>query len=211
IVISLVAPFLYGKPVDVPVLGYVATLLIGEAKYVSFTPLYFLSYALIGVAVGTLYRRIADKRRFYLRIMPLCLLVVIVWWALVFNKFGTDITAMRSAMGYGYTHPNLWHVVASLAHIFLFAAIFYFVQQRGEKRSGTPEPQNVVAKQILYYSKHISKYYALHISTYFIVLGLHGYMGFTSGQCWLLTLLSMIVTEVLVRGYNALLSRRKGR
>ena len=41
--VSIAAPFLYGKPVNVPVLGYMIKLLIGEAVFVSFTPLHFLS------------------------------------------------------------------------------------------------------------------------------------------------------------------------
>ena len=44
------APLLYGTPVNVPVAGYLVRLLIGEADFVSFTPIYFLSYALFGVA-----------------------------------------------------------------------------------------------------------------------------------------------------------------
>ena len=40
---SIAAPFIYGIPVNVPVVGYIVKLLIGEADFVSFTPLYFLS------------------------------------------------------------------------------------------------------------------------------------------------------------------------
>ena len=69
---GFIAPFLYGVPVDVPVLGYIVTLLIGDAMFVSFTPLYFLSYALIGVAAGRLYRRLNDKKAFYRKMLPVC-------------------------------------------------------------------------------------------------------------------------------------------
>ncbi len=55
IVVSIAAPFLYGTPINVPILGYIVTLLIGEADFVSFTPLYFLSYALLGAAVGSCF------------------------------------------------------------------------------------------------------------------------------------------------------------
>ena len=49
--------------------------------------------------------------------------------------------------------------------------------------------------------KHISKYYVLHITIYFVALWLHGYIGFESYQCWLLMLLSMVITEIMVRSY----------
>ena len=93
-------------------------------------------------------------------------------------------------------------MVASLAHILLFAAIIFFVERGGQAKNEPGEPKNPFARQLLYYSRHISKYYAMHILVYFIAYGFHGYEGFESYQCWLLALLSMIVTELLVRGYN---------
>ena len=66
--VSIAASFLYGKQVSVPVVGYVVRLLIGEADFVSFTPLYFLSYALFGVAFGKMLRRVTDKTAFYRRL-----------------------------------------------------------------------------------------------------------------------------------------------
>ena len=44
--VGIAAPFVYGTPVNVPVIGYLVQLLIGDADFVSFTPLYFLSYTL---------------------------------------------------------------------------------------------------------------------------------------------------------------------
>ncbi len=44
----------------------------------------------------------------------------------------------------------------------------------------------------------------MHILVYFIALGINGYESFQSYQCWLLALLSILVTEILVRGYNML-------
>lgn len=203
--VSIAAPFLYGKPVNVPVIGYVVKLLIGEADFVSFTPLYFLSYALFGAAFGKILRHVRDKAGFYKRLALPCIVIVIAWWALIFRKYGSDIPQMRAVLGDVYTQPDFWHVAASMAHILVFAIIIFFLEKRtGRKAGRMREPGNPAARQLLYYSRHISKYYALHVTVYFIALGLHGYEGFKSYQCWLLTLLSMIVTEFMVRGYNYL-------
>lgn len=200
--VSIAAPFLYGKPVNVPVLGYMIKLLVGEADFVSFTPLYFLSYALFGVAFGKILRHVKDKAGFYKILAVPSTLVVIIWWVLIFGKYGSDISEMRAVLVDGYTQPDFWHVMASMAHIFVFAIIFFFIGRSGRKDGKTCEPKNPIARQLLYYSRHISKYYALHVTVYFIALGIHGYESFKSYQCWLLALLSMIVTELMVRGYN---------
>lgn len=205
--VSIAAPFLYGTPVDVPVIGYVVKLLIGDADFVSFTPLYFLSYALFGIVFGKILRHVKDKVKFYRMLVVPSIAVVVVWWVLTFTKYGFDLSEMFIAFSDTYTHPNLWHVVASLAHIFIFAVIFFFLEEIRRKDGRTGEPKNPIAKQLLYYSKHISKYYALHVTVYFIALGLHGYEGFKSYQCWLLALLSIMVTECMVRGYNYLSER----
>lgn len=39
-------------------------------------------------------------------------------------------------------------------------------------------------------------------------LGVHNYEGFQPWQCWLMTLLSMVVTEAAVRIYHLLLKRK---
>lgn len=206
--VSMAAPFLYGTPVNVPVFGYVVKLLIGEADFVSFTPLYFLSYALFGVAFGKILRHVKDKARFYRLLAVPCVLLVIAWWVQVFGKYGSDISEMRRVLGDAYTQPDPWHVAAGMAHIILLAIIFFFMERIGSKDGETGRSGNPVARQILYYSKHISKYYALHIIVFFIALGMNGYESFKSYECWLLALLSMIVTEFLVRGYNALREKK---
>ena len=205
--VGLAAPFVYGRPVNVPVLGYVVQLLIGAAPHVSFTPLYFLSYALLGAAFGRFFRRVRDKRAFYLQILPVCLAVVALWWALALRRYGLGLDGLRGPLGTAYTHPDLWHVAASLAHILAMAAIIFLIIDR----TGVGEPKNPAARQLLYYSKHISKYYALHPLPYFIALGLHAYRPFTSGQCWLLTLMCMLVTGCAVRLYNHLYDNWKQR
>lgn len=202
--VATAAPFLYGTPVNVPVVGYVIKLLIGEADFVSFTPLYFLSYALFGVAFGKVLRHVADKTAFYRRLAVPSALIVLIWWVVIFGKYGADLSEMRAVLGAGYINPDIWHVAASLAHIFTFAILIFAVERRGKMEVGQKEPQNPAARQLLYYSRHISKYYALHVLVYFVVLGMHGYESFQSYQCWLLALLSIIVTELMVRGYNRL-------
>lgn len=200
--LGIAAPFLFDRPVHVPVLGYILKLLIGDAEFVSFTPLYFLPYALLGVAFGQILRHVKEKVKFYKLLSILCIAVIFVWWTLVFVNYGSDQAGMWSMMCEAYPKPNLWHMVASLAHILLFAAIIFFVERGGQAKNEPGEPKNPFARQLLYYSRHISKYYAMHILVYFIAYGFHGYEGFESYQCWLLALLSMIVTELLVRGYN---------
>lgn len=209
VAVAILAPFVYGIPVDIPVLGYIVKLLIGDAYFVSFTPLYFLAYALLGVAFGKILRHVKNKVRFYGILTCPSIAIVAVWWILIFRRYGLDISEMRSALGYSYTHPDLWHVVASLAHIVIFAAIFFFIENLGGKKDGQSHPKNPFAKQVLYYSRHISKYYALHTIVYFIALGINGYMGFKSYQCWLLALLSILVTECMVRGYNYLMAKKQ--
>ena len=111
---------------------------------------------------------------------------------------------MYIALSDAYSQPNLWHVVASMAHIFIFAIAFFFIERICRKDGKLRAPKNPVARQILYYSEHISKYYALHIIVYFVALAINGYECFQSYQCWLLALLSILVTEIMVRGYNML-------
>lgn len=205
--VSIAAPFLYGTTVDVPVIGYLMKLLIGEAEFVSFTPLYFLSYALFGAAFGKILRHVKDKVRFYCMLAVPSTVIVAVWWILIFVKYGSDISRMYTVLSKGYTHPNVWHVAASVAHIFVFAILFFFIEYIGTKDGKACAARNPAARQILYYSEHISKYYALHITVYFIALGINGYESFQSYQCWLLALLSIAVTEIMVRGYNILLAR----
>lgn len=207
VAVSIAAPFIYGTPVNVPVVGYIAKLLIGEADFVSFTPLYFLSYALFGAVFGKILRHVKDKAGFYKILSIPCTVIVIVWWAAVFTKYGSDTMEMWAVLSVAYTNPSFLHVVASLAHILLLAAAFFFINEVQGKDGGSGEPKNPFARQLLYYNKHISKYYAIHVTVYFVVFGFHNYEGFQSYQCWLLALLSVVVTELIVRGYNYLYER----
>ena len=201
--ISLAAPVLYGTEVDIPGIGYVAVLLIGEAPFVSFTPLYFLPYALIGVAAGRLYRKISDRDLFYKRVIPVSAGIILIWWVSVYIRlrgpvddwgYITDLASFEEIMDYAYSCPDLWHLIASLAHVMLFAGILYFCR-------------NHIASQFLYYGRHITLYYALHLLTYLIAFGLHGYRGFDGSFVWILTLISMIATEVMVCLINSRYSK----
>ena len=122
----------------------------------------------------------------------------------MFGKYGADLSEMYAVLTASYTQPDLLHVAASIAHILAFAILIFFIGRRGHAGGGQKEPQNPVARQLLYYNRHISKYYALHVPVYLAAFGIHGYESFQSYQCWLLALLSMVVTELMVRGCNRL-------
>ncbi len=114
-VVSIAAPLLFDTPVNVPVVGYLMKLLIGDAEFVSFTPLYFLSYALFGVAFGKILRHVQDKAGFYRILAIFSSVIVVAWWVFVFVKYGSNLTEMMAVLSIAYTQPDFWHVVASLA------------------------------------------------------------------------------------------------
>lgn len=215
-VVAIIAPIVYGTEVDIPVLGYVVTLLIGEAPFTSFTPLYYLPYALIGVASGKMYRKISDKMRFYKRILPVCIIVIISWWVTVFvhcfnspdGEPGMDFDLLFEEMDYAYSCPDIWHMIASVAHIIFFASLIYFYTQYKSKKDRAKG--GFISSQLLFYNRNISAYYALHVPVYLIALGIHGYEGFDSTVCLLLVPLSMAVTEIMVRAYNRFRLRYNG-
>lgn len=221
VIFAVLAPILYGTEVDIPVIGYITTMLIGEAPFVSFTPLCFISYALIGVAVGKMYRRIADKSLFYKRLITICIIIIVLWWISVFIRFKLspeewgfvkDFVSLGQVMDFAYTQPDLWHVIASLSHVGLFAGLLYFYEEHRKRNSSDPEKRGLIPSQFLFYSSHISKYYALHIAVDLFAYAMHGYLGFSSGAACILALVSMIVTEVLVRltlRVNSSLSRKR--
>lgn len=200
---AIAAPFLYGKPVDVPVLGYIVKIIIGEEYFVSFAAIYFLSYAFFGVAFGYLLQRVKDKKVFYSLVMPGCAVVALVWWLFTIKKYGFS-DELYQYLCIAYTQPDLFHVVASIAHILFFAGVLYF-GDRAMKKS------RVFGRQLLYYNRHISKYYAIHIGVFLVIYGFHKYTGFSSWQCWLITVLCMIVTGGIVRLYVAFTEKIEGR
>ncbi len=213
VITALLAPVIYGSDIDIPVIGYVSRLIIGEDAFVSFTPLYYLPYALIGFAVGNCYRNMSDKRRFYKRLLPAGIIVSVIWWVSVFVRLSRqaddlgyeyDIESFRNILDGAYSCPDIWHVVASLAHIAVLAALLYFFEEYRKSRSSHPEERGVILRQILYYNNHITAYYAIHLCVYLLALGIHGYTGFGVGACLILTLISMIVTETVVRSYDVL-------
>ena len=208
VLIAVLAPLIYGIEVDIPGIGYVVSLLIGEAPFVSFTPLYFLSYALIGVAAGKMYRKISDKSLFYKRLIPICIIVIVLWWTSVYIRFRLspdewgfvrDVASLERVMDVAYSRPDIWHVIASLSHIGLFAGLLYLFEEHRKRNCPDPQRRGLVLSQFLYYNSNISKYYALHLAVYLFALGLHGYLGFSPGACCLLAIVSMAVTEAMVR------------
>ena len=200
ILTALVGTLFYGKAPDIPVVGYLLTLLIGGARHVSFTVLAFLSYALLGVVYGRLLRHVRDKAQFYKLLLPICIAVMAAWWAYLLIRFAGNWTELFSYISQTYVSPGPFRVAASIAHILFLAALLYLF------RCG--EQKGRVVKQLLFYSTNISQYYAIHPLPYFIILGVHNYEGFQPWQCWLMTLLSMVVTEAAVRIYHLLLKRK---
>lgn len=193
---AFIAPKIAGTPVDIPVLGYIFKLLIGQDSFTSFIPLYFVSYVLIGVAFGKVLRHVADKTTFYKAVIGVSGIVVAGTWIYLFFEYGFSME-LYDFLTLTYSEPGFLHVIASIAHILFFAGVFYLGRNCLKK-------ETIFCGQILYYSKHISKYYAIHIVPYFIALGFHKYSAFEAWQCWVLTLLSMVVTEVVVRSFVVL-------
>lgn len=198
---AIAAPFLYGRPVDVPVLGYIVRIIIGEDYFVSFAAVYFLSYAFLGVAFGYFLQRVKDKKAFYSLAMPICAVVALAWWVFTIKKYGFG-EELYNYLCIAYSEPDLFHVAASIAHILFFGGLLYF-------GSGIMKKSGVIGRQLLYYNKHISKYYAIHIGVYLMIYGFHKYEGFSPVQCWLITALCMIVTEGIVRLYVSLTEKKK--
>lgn len=198
---AIIAPFIYGTPVDVPVLGYIVKLIIGEDYFVSFSAIYFLSYAFLGVSFGHLLQRVKDKKAFYGLVMPICAVIALTWWGLAISKYGFG-DELYDYLVIGYANPDLFHVAASIAHILFFAGVLYF-------GDGAMKKSGVIGRQLLYYNRHISKYYAIHIAVYLAIYGFHKYERFSSLQCLLITVLCMMITEGIVRFYVSLAEKNK--
>jgi len=198
---AFAAPVIAGRPVDIPILGYIVKLFIGHDLFTSFTPLYFVSYVFLGVVFGKVLRRVKDKTAFYKAVAVIGGILVVGTWTGLFVKYGFS-AELYEVLTKTYSKPGFLHVIASISHILFFAALFYF------GRNGLKK-ENVICRQILYYSKHISKYYAIHVVPYFIALGFNKYLPFAPWQCWVLTLVSMVVTELAVRGYNKVLEKKE--
>lgn len=198
---AIAAPFLYGRPVDIPVVGYIIKIIIGEDYFVTFPAIYFLSYAFLGVSFGHLLQRVKDKKAFYRFVMPVCAVIALIWWIFTISKYGFG-DELYLYLCIAYTQPDLFHVIASIAHILFFAGALY-------SGDGLMKKSGVVGRQLLYYNRHISKYYAIHIGVFFVIYGFHKYEGFSSLQCWLITILCMLVTDITVRFYINLTEKNK--
>jgi len=193
---AIVSPLIAGTPVDIPVLGYILKLLIGQDLFTSFIPLYFVSYVFIGVVFGNVLLHVKDKTAFYKVVIGISGILVVGTWIYLFFTYGFSME-LYDFLTLTYSEPGFLHVIASIAHILFFAGVFYLGRKYFRK-------ETIFCRQILYYSRHISKYYAIHIVSYFIALGFHKYSAFEAWQCWILTVLSMVFTEVMVRSFVAL-------
>ena len=198
---AIAAPFIYGKPVDVPILGYIVKIIIGEDYFISFTAIYFLSYAFFGVSFGHLLQRVKDKKAFYALVMPICAVIVLVWWGFAINKYGFG-DELYTYLVIAYAKPDIFHVAASIAHVLFFAGVLYF-------GDGVMKKSGVIGRQLLYYNRHISKYYAVHIAIYLIIYGFHKYEGFSSLQCLIITVLCMMLTGGIIRLYVSFTEKNK--
>ena len=198
---SAAAPILYGKPVNVPILGYIVKIIIGEDYFISFTAIYFLSYAFLGVSFGHLMQRVKDKKAFYTLVMPICAVIALVWWGFTINKYGFS-GALYAYLSTSYAEPDIFHVIASIAHVLFFAGILYF-------GDGAMKKSGIIGRQLLYYNRHISKYYAIHIAVYLAMFGFHKYEGFSPLQCWIITVVCMILTGGIIRLYISFTEKNK--
>ena len=121
---AFVAPLIAGTPVDIPVLGYIFKLLIGQDLFISFIPLYFISYVLIGVVFGKVLRHVKDKTVFYKAVIGISGILVAGTWIYLFLEYGFSME-LYDFLTRTYSEPGFLHVIASVAHILLFAGIFY--------------------------------------------------------------------------------------
>lgn len=83
-----------------------------------------LSYAFLSVAFGHLLQRVKDKKAFYGLVMPVCVVIALAWWIFTVKKYGFG-EEFYIYLCMSYSHPGLFHVIASIAHVLLFAGVVY--------------------------------------------------------------------------------------
>ena len=211
VLFTLLAPWLYEQSEIIvpavknfsPALAYVINALIGKDYFISFTPFFFMPYALIGISAGLLYKRINNKFKFYKISALVCFIIALAWWAWVFYN-NNDLNAIYNYVIPSYKRPGLLYVTASISHVFLFAALIYFIQVKFKALNS--KLISFIKRELLYFSKHISKFYALHIAVYILFYGLHGMLPFQTWQAWLLILPAMALTDIIIRIYNYIIN-----
>lgn len=89
--------------------------------------------ALSGVAIfmfvmgmGTVYSKRSEPKTLAKSgmVMPACAVIALAWWIFTVMKYGVG-DELYSYLCVGYTQPDLFHVVASIAHDLFFAGLLY--------------------------------------------------------------------------------------
>lgn len=194
VAISLASPFLVMKKTGIPVLDMLLSPLLGGTYYTSFCVLPYIVFAFMGVFFGEIMKRVSDKRKFYLRIIPAAALIVAAYIVYVAIQC-EGIEEIYNFMGQGYIYPGLFRALTNLSVILILAAVFYFLRDAIAKRQH-------LSGEIKYLSKHISKYYAVHPCILLFLSGLTGFEGQSAAVCCLFCVLTVAATSMIVRLYN---------
>ena len=192
LLINIFSPSWIGLSVGNAVFDYILGSIFGGTSYASFSILNFLPYAFFGLAFGDLLRKVIDKKRFYTICCYLSIVVLAVFLIWVYlNHKGFD--ALYDYIGSTYTRPDFMRTIANTACVILLAGALFFA--RG-LISG------LVDRQLMYISKHISKYYVVHQILFFLALGLNKYHSMDFWGCLALFVLGTVCTDGIVRFYN---------
>lgn len=196
LVINLFSPKLVGLETGVLGVDYLLGYLFGGPRYASFSLLNYLPYALLGVGFGAALRRAADKRSFYrfACILSGAVLALFCAWLLIRHpSFELAYDYIRRT----YTKPDFLRTLANTASVILLAGALYFA-------TGAIQRREALNRNLLYYSKHISKYYAVHPLVCYLVFGAFAFKPFGFWGCVALFLFEIAATDVVVRLYNRL-------
>ncbi|MCL1853528.1 MAG: hypothetical protein FWF88_10965 [Peptococcaceae bacterium] len=203
VVINIFSPMLIGLSTGFMPVDYVLGGIFGGPPFASFSILNYLPYAFFGVAFGELLKRVTDKKRFYVLCCALSavLLAMFSVWTFWHHAGFTEVYQYISTT---YTKPDIMRTVANTAGVIITAGIMFFL-------SGIIAKCGAVHRQLLYYSKHISKYYAVHLSFFGLVYGFHSFYSFGLWGCLVLFVLSVFYSDTIVRLYNHFSEKRKTR
>ncbi|MCQ4635730.1 heparan-alpha-glucosaminide N-acetyltransferase domain-containing protein [Anaerovorax odorimutans] len=191
---SAASPFLVMQKTGVTALDTILSPLLGGESYTSFCVLPYIVFAFMGVFFGEIIKRVSGKKKFYLRLMPVAVLIAAAY--IVYTAFQCEgLKETYNFMGQGYIYPDLFRALTNLSVILILAAIFYFLRNAIQERRH-------LSGEIKYLSKHISKYYAVHPCIYLFLLGLVGFEGQSAAVCCLFCVITVAATAMIVRIYN---------
>lgn len=192
LLINFFSPSWVGLSVGNVVFDYILGAIFGGTPYASFSILNFLPYAFFGLVFGDILRKVTDKKRFYAIVCCLSIVVLAVFSIWVFLKHkGFD--ALYDYIGLTYTRPDFMRTIANTACVILLAGALFFAQG---------QISGFVDRQLMYISKHISKYYVVHQIVFFLALGLNKYQPMGFWGCFALFVLGTVCTDGIVRFYN---------